>query len=276
MKKFISMLLILILCFTLEPIANAATVKLNIKSAVVIEGNYLYLTLEGTKETVKWTSSNEYLASVSSKGKVTTNGMGHVNITAKVGKKKYVCKVLVIPNIDPNYKTDTDIERELAERKYIDDFSDDTLDDKTIVLDENNESKNTADSKKDSEQRIIEMAKYGFASSEDMDTELGKAYLEFCATWVSESELKYYGISTVLSLSDNRIYIIIDTKNKYILENTPNKFTSGKVYTTSGVQYQYLEKFEYNGESFTKNQFFFSRADLIKKGIEVEKKESKK
>jgi hypothetical protein len=30
------------------------------------------------------------------------------------------------------------------------------------------------------------MLKYGFSSSEDLDTPIGKKYMEFCDNWVSE------------------------------------------------------------------------------------------
>lgn len=123
MKKILSIVLVMAICITLFPnSANAATIKLDRKTAVVTEGDYLQLTLKGTKKKPTWYSSNEYLASVSENGKVTTKGTGKVNITAKLGTKKYVCNVTIIPNIDPNYKTDKDIEIALAERDYIDNF----------------------------------------------------------------------------------------------------------------------------------------------------------
>lgn len=47
------------------------------------------------KKKVKWSSSNRMVAVVSKKGKVTGKKAGKATITAKIGKKKYKCKVVV-------------------------------------------------------------------------------------------------------------------------------------------------------------------------------------
>ena len=47
------------------------------------------------KKKLKWSSSKKTVATVSKKGKVTAKKAGTAKITAKVGKKKYVCKVTV-------------------------------------------------------------------------------------------------------------------------------------------------------------------------------------
>lgn len=47
------------------------------------------------KKKVKWSSSKKKVASVSKKGKVTAKKQGKATITARVGKKKYTCKVTV-------------------------------------------------------------------------------------------------------------------------------------------------------------------------------------
>ncbi len=47
------------------------------------------------KKKVKWSSSNKKVASVSKSGSVKAKKKGTAKITAKVGKKKYVCKVTV-------------------------------------------------------------------------------------------------------------------------------------------------------------------------------------
>lgn len=56
------------------------------------------------KKKIKWSSSKKKVASVSKSGKVTAKKEGTAKITAKVGKKKYTCKVTVTakaPNVTP-------------------------------------------------------------------------------------------------------------------------------------------------------------------------------
>lgn len=48
-----------------------------------------------TSKTVKWSTSNKKIATVSSKGKVTGKKAGTCTVTAKVGSKSYKCKVTV-------------------------------------------------------------------------------------------------------------------------------------------------------------------------------------
>lgn len=72
-----------------------AKVRLNKKSITLKEGSYYNLKLKGTKKKVKWSSSNKKIASVTKKGVVKAKRMGVANIYAKLGKKKYKCKVTV-------------------------------------------------------------------------------------------------------------------------------------------------------------------------------------
>ena len=76
---------------------NASTIKLN-KTAVSIRANgttSLKATVTGKKGTVKWTSSNKSIATVSSKGKVTGKKKGKATITATINGAKATCKVTV-------------------------------------------------------------------------------------------------------------------------------------------------------------------------------------
>lgn len=75
--------------------AKTTKVKLNKTSATLKEGKTLQLKLKGTSKKAKWTSSKKSVATVNSKGKVTAKGKGTATITAKVGSKKYTCKVKV-------------------------------------------------------------------------------------------------------------------------------------------------------------------------------------
>lgn len=109
----ISVLMAVLLIFTpiaLPPvlwptsIAQAATVKLNITKATVYVGNTLNLSLTGTKSTIKWSTSSQAIAKVSSKGIVTAVKKGTATITATVGSSKYKC-VLTIKDPIINQKT---------------------------------------------------------------------------------------------------------------------------------------------------------------------------
>lgn len=74
---------------------QAAKVRLNMTKKVLTVGKTVTLKVKGTKKKVKWSSSNKKVASVSSKGKVKAKKAGKATITAKVGKKKYKCKITV-------------------------------------------------------------------------------------------------------------------------------------------------------------------------------------
>ena len=74
---------------------EAATVKLNYSKKTLYVGNKLTLKVKNTKKKVTWTSSNKSVATVNSKGKVTAKKKDSATITAKVGNKKYKCKITV-------------------------------------------------------------------------------------------------------------------------------------------------------------------------------------
>ena len=73
----------------------AAKIKLNKKKATIGVGEKLQLTVTGTDEKVKWSSSDKSVATVSKSGLVKGKNTGTATITAKVGKKKLTCKVTV-------------------------------------------------------------------------------------------------------------------------------------------------------------------------------------
>ncbi len=96
MKKVLSMVLCAMLVVTALPFtADAAAVKISKKSATVYAGKTLQLKVLNTKKSVKWSTSNKKVATVSSKGLVKGVKEGKATITAKVGKKKYTSKITV-------------------------------------------------------------------------------------------------------------------------------------------------------------------------------------
>lgn len=94
----------LILCFALTlsmlvkpelSEAKKAKPRLNKKKVTLYVGKSVRLKVKGTKKKAKWKSSNKKVAVVSSKGKVSAKKKGTARITAKIGKKKLVCRVTV-------------------------------------------------------------------------------------------------------------------------------------------------------------------------------------
>ncbi len=77
-------------------VAEAAVkVALNKSAISVYTGNTYTLTVSGTKNKIKWSTSNKAVATVSAAGKVTGIKKGTATITAAIGTKKYTCKVTV-------------------------------------------------------------------------------------------------------------------------------------------------------------------------------------
>ena len=105
MKKQISMVLLLIFSMELSLLPQSAfaakkKVKLNKKTVTVNVGKTVKIKLQNNKKKVKWTvASGKKNVTLSKKKKteVTIKGKkaGKAKVQAKVGKKKYVCKVTV-------------------------------------------------------------------------------------------------------------------------------------------------------------------------------------
>ncbi len=102
-KKTLAFLLIFVLALALFPqsaFAAKKKVKLNKKTVTVNVGKTVKIKLQNNKKKVKWTViSGKKNVSLSKKGKtgVTIKGKkaGKAKVQAKIGKKKYVCKVTV-------------------------------------------------------------------------------------------------------------------------------------------------------------------------------------
>ena len=81
--------------FTITAEAASKKPALSKKKATLSVGQRTKLVLKNNKQTVKWSSSNKKVATVSSSGVVQGKKAGKATITAKAGKKKYSCKVTV-------------------------------------------------------------------------------------------------------------------------------------------------------------------------------------
>ncbi len=75
--------------------AAQAKVKLNKTSLELLAGSSEQLKISGTSKTVTWKSKKKSIATVDADGVVTGVKSGSCKIIAKVGKKKYTCKVTV-------------------------------------------------------------------------------------------------------------------------------------------------------------------------------------
>lgn len=71
------------------------TPKISKTALTIIKGQGASLTMKGTYQKVKWTSSNKKVATVSEYGYVKAVKKGTATITAKVGGVNYTCKVTV-------------------------------------------------------------------------------------------------------------------------------------------------------------------------------------
>ncbi len=71
-------------------------VKLNKTSVTLTIGSTTKLKVKNTTKKVKWSSSNKFVAEVASDGEVCANKAGKAKITARVGNKKYTCKIKVL------------------------------------------------------------------------------------------------------------------------------------------------------------------------------------
>ena len=102
MKRILTIVLTLALIVTMMPMnltnVNAkSTTRLSSKKIVLQVGKTKKLKVKNKPAGVKvvWKSSKKKVATVSKKGKVKAKKPGKATITAKVGKKKYKCKVIV-------------------------------------------------------------------------------------------------------------------------------------------------------------------------------------
>ena len=102
MKRILTVVLTLALLITMMPSnltgVNAKTVtKLSSKKIVLQVGKTKKLKVKNKPAGVKvtWKSSKKKVATVSKKGKVKAKKAGKTTITAKVGKKKYKCRISV-------------------------------------------------------------------------------------------------------------------------------------------------------------------------------------
>lgn len=100
MKRIVTCLLMLTLLLTAIPTTTVqAAIKISETKIELVESDTFTLKLTGTDDTIIWNTTKKSVATVTSEGVVTAGHVGKAKITAKVGKKKYVCKVIVVKRI---------------------------------------------------------------------------------------------------------------------------------------------------------------------------------
>ena len=92
------LMLVFLLCLLVLSVGMTAAAKetLNQTNLTLLKGRSASLKVRGTKKKVRFTSSKRSVATVNAKGKVTAKKKGTAVITAKVGRKKLKCKVVVL------------------------------------------------------------------------------------------------------------------------------------------------------------------------------------
>ena len=93
-RALLLMLSVMIMILAL-PMTASAKVSISKKSLSLKVGQTATLKVSGTKKKVKWSSNKKAIATVNQKGKITAKKAGKAVITAKIGKKKYTCKVTI-------------------------------------------------------------------------------------------------------------------------------------------------------------------------------------
>ena len=94
-KKRMLLLLSIMILVLAFPAAASAKTSINRKKATLKIGQTTSLQVLGSNKKATWSSSKKNVAVVNKKGVVTAKKAGTATITAKVGGKKYTCKVTV-------------------------------------------------------------------------------------------------------------------------------------------------------------------------------------
>lgn len=98
--RSLAILLVLVLTLGFSPVTNVeakAAPRLNYKKVTLVQGKKKRLKVRNLsrRRKVKWYSTKKSVATVNKKGVVKAKRKGKAYIVAKVGKKKYRCKVIV-------------------------------------------------------------------------------------------------------------------------------------------------------------------------------------
>lgn len=98
--------------------------KINFKTAELYEDETLQLKVNGTKQTVKWKSSNKKIVAISSNGKVKAKSSGKATITARIGNVKLTCKITVEEEDDEDEEEEDEDDYEDEEEEDDEEYDD--------------------------------------------------------------------------------------------------------------------------------------------------------
>ena len=107
--RSLAILLVLVLTLGFSPVTNVeakAAPRLNYKKVTLVQGKKKRLKVRNLsrRRKVKWYSTKKSVATVNRKGVVKAKKKGKTYIVAKVGKKKYRCKVIVKKRVSKKKK----------------------------------------------------------------------------------------------------------------------------------------------------------------------------
>lgn len=107
--RSLAILLVLVLTLGFSPVTNVeakAAPRLNYKKVTLVQGKKKRLKVRNLRRgrKVKWYSTKKSVATVNRKGIVKAKRKGKAYIVAKVGKKKYRCKVIVKKRVSKKKK----------------------------------------------------------------------------------------------------------------------------------------------------------------------------
>jgi hypothetical protein len=77
-------------------------VRLSHTSLTLLKGDVYKLTVTGTSDNISWSSSDEKVATVDDKGKITAISIGSANISATVNDKAHSCKLTIKKQLSEN------------------------------------------------------------------------------------------------------------------------------------------------------------------------------
>lgn len=258
-QKAVWIIIILFLVISLISAENAPKV-MAVTTKYIVKATSVEYTIDpgekitlyiNTKETIKWSSSNKKIATITKKGIVTGVSEGKAIITAQFGKKKYKCTIVV-------YDEEAAIQasRDAAEDEFKAPEKDDILDPnaKYVFVTPTPEPNSDIDS---SLNDIVNGEESQYASEKGKEDELANA-------WIGEDELKTkYNISIAWEWYNNKIRFIKDNTDIFVI-NLPKVFRDETVYTFDFVRYQHVIDPNISKVTY---KFYFSREDLINQGI---------